>query len=137
MRELSEAIGWPVLIQEQEAYLLPGIKALGSFKEGYRTVSGVETLWTPGPTPGSCVIYAPYPQNVLFCGRLLTSVGFDNLPSLRSKKTFHWTTQKKSIEKLLNWIPLDPLPSLALGFQSSTSQSMKLFPWKTWNKQKN
>ena len=68
---LQDALGWPVLVQEQEAYLLPGIKKLSSFSEEYLTISGLRLLWTPGPTPGSCVLYAPPPWNVLFCGRLL------------------------------------------------------------------
>ena len=33
---LQQALGWPVLLQEQEAYLLPGISNLETFEEGFQ-----------------------------------------------------------------------------------------------------
>ena len=75
VRRLQQRLGWPVLVQEQEAYLLPGVDPLETFAEEHRTAAGLRLLWTPGPTPGSCVVHAPAPWNVLFCGRLLVPLG--------------------------------------------------------------
>ena len=51
--ELQDLLGWPVLVQEQEAYLLPELSQLETFSEEHLTESGLRLLWTPGPTPGS------------------------------------------------------------------------------------
>ena len=59
LRRVQERLGWPVLVQEQEAYLLPNVEPLDTFAEEHTTVSGLRLLWTPGPTPGSCVVFAP------------------------------------------------------------------------------
>ncbi|HJL68593.1 MAG TPA: MBL fold metallo-hydrolase, partial [Prochlorococcaceae cyanobacterium Gl_MAG_24] len=99
VRALQDALGWPVLVQEQEAYLLPGLTSLDSFAEEHTTVAGMRLLWTSGPTPGSCVVFAPHPWNVLFCGRLLIPVAFRQLAPLKDRRTFHWPRQLKSLEK--------------------------------------
>ena len=65
LRRLQERLGWPVLVQEQEAYLLPGVHPLETFVDSHITASGLRLLWTPGPTPGSCVVHAPAPLDVL------------------------------------------------------------------------
>ena len=57
-RRWQEALGWPVLVQEQEAYLLPGVKALERFSGSLDLAVGLRLLWTPGPTPGACVLLA-------------------------------------------------------------------------------
>ncbi|KGG11955.1 hypothetical protein [Prochlorococcus sp. MIT 0601] len=131
-RKLHEALGWPLLVQEQEAYLLPGLKGLKSFGEEYRTNSGLELLWTPGPTPGSCVVYAPAPLNVLFCGRLLIPVSTSKLAPLGKSKTFHWTTQERSLSKLREWLPSDALPLLASGLGFYSLGKDKLLQWDAW-----
>jgi len=47
LRRLQERLGWPVLVQEQEAYLLPGVQNLTTFGESMTTASGLRLLWTP------------------------------------------------------------------------------------------
>ena len=79
LRRLQERVEWPVLVQEQEAYLLPGVQNLETFAEETTTASGLRLLWTPGPTPGHAVVHAPTPSDVLFCGRLLVPVASDRL----------------------------------------------------------
>ncbi len=133
--ELQAALGWSVLLQEQEAYLLPGLDLVESFSSEFTTISGLKLLWTPGPTPGSCVVYAPPPLNVLFCGRLLIPVAFNKLTSVRTKKTFHWSRQQKSLAKLLQWIPRDRLPLLASGGNLNLLGEEKLVPWSAWEKE--
>ncbi|WP_414153532.1 MBL fold metallo-hydrolase [Prochlorococcus sp. MIT 1307] len=130
--ELQDALEWPVLVQEQEAYLLPGLLQLKSFSANHETVSGLRLLWTPGPTPGSCVVYAPPPWNVLFCGRLLIPLKSNQLISLRTKSTFHWTRQQKSLKKLRQWLPRDPFPELASGAGANLHRGGKLYKWECW-----
>jgi hypothetical protein len=47
-----------VLVQEQEAFLLPGVKALETFGLEHALAPGLRLLWTPGPSPGACVLHA-------------------------------------------------------------------------------
>ena len=132
MRRLQEALGWPLLVQEQEAYLLPGLKAMDTFRQEYTTRSGVRLLWTPGPTPGSCVAYAPPPMNVMFCGRLLVPIAVDHLAAIRHRRTFHWLRQQRSLEEVRRWIPPEALPSLASGGGLGALRGLKLVPWEAW-----
>ena len=130
--ELQKELGWPVLVQEQEAYLLPGLNDLGTFSEEHLTKSGLRLLWTPGPTPGSCVVHAPSPWNVLFCGRLLIPMKLNRLVAFRTRRTFHWTRQQKSLEKLRKWLPENPRPSLASGAGIQSAGGGKLVEWEGW-----
>ncbi|WP_269623339.1 MBL fold metallo-hydrolase [Prochlorococcus marinus] len=127
--QLHKEFGWQVLLHEQESYLLPGIEKLETFSEEAITSSGLKLLWTPGATPGSCVVYAPAPWNVLFCGRLLIPVATDQLGLIRSKRTFHWSIQKKSFKKLCQWIRSDQLPLLASGGSVHLLGDEKILPW--------
>ncbi|MFQ6537926.1 MULTISPECIES: MBL fold metallo-hydrolase [Aphanothece] len=105
-RRLQEAIGWDVLVQEQEAYLLPGVSGLRRFGAESRLAPGVALLWTPGPTPGAAVLHVAGPTlNVLFCGRLLLPVGPGALAPLRTARTFHWPRQLRSLARLRRWLP--------------------------------
>ncbi len=135
--KLNQELGWPVLIQEQESYLLPTIKNLDTFSEELVTFSNLRLLWTPGPTPGSCIVYAPLPWNVLFCGRLLTPVANDRIASIRTKSTFHWSFQQMSLRKLCLWIPPDPLPALASSEAIHLLGDEKILPWEAWDRNLN
>ncbi len=135
-KKLQAALRWPILLQEQEAYLLPGLRSVESFSESYKTSSGLMLLWTPGPTPGSCVVHAPSPWNVLFCGRLLIPVSSSQLSAFRTKNTFHWTTQIKSLKKLRDWIPRERLPLLASGAGFFELGQEKLLKWEAWKQHK-
>ena len=129
IQELQNALGWPILIQEQEAYLLPEVLSLETFRNEHITVSGLRVLWTPGPTPGSCVVYSPSPRNVLFCGRLLIPINSKKLGIVRNRRTFHWTRSQKSLQKLLDWIPLNASPELASGAGLDAIAPRKTLPW--------
>ncbi|MFL0728605.1 MAG: MBL fold metallo-hydrolase [Prochlorococcus sp.] len=135
VRALQDALGWPVLVQEQEAYLLPGLTSLDSFVDQHTTVAGLRLLWTPGPTPGSCVVFAPHPWNVLFCGRLLIPVAFRQLAPLQSRRTFHWSRQRQSLEKMRQWIPANARPALASGAPLGAFRGQGLAPWEAWPEQ--
>ncbi len=133
VKKLKSVFDWPVLVQEQEAYLMPALEGLESFSEEYLTKSMLRVLWTPGPTPGSCVVHAPSPLNVLFCGRLLTPASSSRLRSLRTSQTFNWSIQLKSLSKLKDWIPLDSLPLLASAIAPKDMDASQLFPWESWD----
>ncbi len=133
VRDFQSALDWPVVVQEQEAYLLSGLKNLETFKDEHCTKSGLRLLWTPGPSPGSCVVHSPDPWNVLFCGRLLTPINSEKLVSLRTERTFHWSTQRKSLKKLRNWISSKPLPFLASGVNLQDLNPEKLLEWEAWD----
>jgi glyoxylase-like metal-dependent hydrolase (beta-lactamase superfamily II) len=111
-RALQEALGWPVLVQEQEAYLLPGVKGLETFGREHALAPGLRLLWTPGPSPGSCVLNAlgggaggDGHGGGLFCGRLLVPVAPGRLEPRRSRRTFHWPRQIASLRALRAWLP--------------------------------
>jgi hypothetical protein len=104
---LQRQLGWPVLVQEQEAYLLPELQALHSFGEHHALGGEVRLLWTPGPSPGACVLHARSASGVdgLFCGRLLVPLAPGRLAPLRTRLTFHWPRQLRSLARLRQWLP--------------------------------
>ncbi len=132
VQELQKVFNWHVVMQEQEAYLLPGLSSVETFEEEFVTTSGLRALWTPGPTPGSSAAYISKPCNVLFCGRLLIPVAENRLASLRTSSTFHWPRQQKSLEKLIEWIPSNAFPSLASAKAPPGEQGGGLMPWTAW-----
>ncbi len=127
-------LDWPVILQEQEAYLLPQVKNKKVFGEEYSLDPYLKLLWTPGPTPGSCVLHSQHHLNVLFCGRLLIPVAKNKLAPVRSKMTFHWSFQKKSLLKLRKWIPSNALPSLACAVNPLSCGQTQIFNWDSWDK---
>ncbi len=135
IRALQEAIGWPVVVQEQEAYLLPDLSLVETFAEEYLIFSDVRLLWTPGPSPGSCIAYVPNPSNVLFCGRLLVPVSPHQLAPLVDRTTFHRTRYGKSLKKLADWLPPNSSPRLASGALGARCSEAQLFDWNCWSQQ--
>lgn len=114
-RRLQEALGWTVLVQEQEAYLLPGMASLETFSEEHRPAPGLALLWTPGPGPGSCVLHVRTALDLLFCGRLLQPVGPGRLAPLPQRRIFHWPRLLRSIERLRHWLPAGSPHWIATG----------------------
>ena len=132
LRRVQERLGWPVLVQEQEAYLLPNVSPLDTFAADHATISGLQMLWTPGPTPGSCVIYATSAE-LLFCGRLLTPLAPGRLGPLRHGRTFHWPRQLASLERLRAWLPPEARPALASGAGLGALRGEHLVPFSGWS----
>jgi len=109
-------LGLSVLVQEQEAYLLPGVEGLRRFGASLRLAEGAQLLWTPGPTPGACVLHVGAPGlDGLFCGRLLVPVGPGSLAPLRTARTFHGPRQQRSLQRLCDWLPADSPSWIATG----------------------
>ena len=109
VRRFQEALGWPVLVQEQEAYLLPSVQGLDPFGAERELAPGLRLLWTPGPTPGASVLLAEGGAlgdgAVLFCGRLLSPVAQGQAAPLRHRRSFHWGRWLRSLEQLRRWLP--------------------------------
>ncbi|MBD1911982.1 MULTISPECIES: MBL fold metallo-hydrolase [unclassified Leptolyngbya] len=99
VREWNNALHCEILIQEQEAYLLPGIPVT-PFSDEFQISSTSCALWTPGYSPGSSCLYHALQGGLLFTGRhLLPNQAGDPVP-LRVSKTFHWPRQLRSLERL-------------------------------------
>jgi glyoxylase-like metal-dependent hydrolase (beta-lactamase superfamily II) len=99
VKEIQEAFGCKILIQEQEAYLLPGRDVM-PFQGELAIASSCCAIWTPGHSPGSSCLYYPSEGGVLFTGRhLLPNQQGEPVP-LRTSKTFHWPRQLRSIQLL-------------------------------------
>ena len=77
------------------------------FADDHRISEGARLLWTPGPTPGACVLHICQGSGMdgLFCGRLLVPVGPGRLEPLIGRQTFHAPRQLRSVERLRRWLP--------------------------------
>lgn len=102
------------MIQEQEAYLLPGL-TVTTFGQELSIETQVKLIWTPGYSPGSsCLYYRPL-GGVLFSGRhILPNLHGDPAP-LRTAKTFHWNRQLQSLQLLLKHFTPETLNYICPG----------------------
>ena len=113
-RDIQKATGCNILIQEQEAYLLPE-STVTSFEQEFSLNSHHSVFWTPGHSPGSSCLYSSLHQGVLFTGRhLLPNLQGQPVP-LRTAKTFHWPRQIDSIRLILSRYTPDTLNYLCPG----------------------
>jgi glyoxylase-like metal-dependent hydrolase (beta-lactamase superfamily II) len=112
--EIQQTFNCEVLIQEQEAYLLPGL-TVTTFGQEFSIETQVKLIWTPGHSPGSsCLYYSPL-GGVLFCGRhILPNLHGDPVP-LRTAKTFHWNRQLQSLQLLLKHFTPETLNYICPG----------------------
>jgi glyoxylase-like metal-dependent hydrolase (beta-lactamase superfamily II) len=100
VREIQEAFGCEVIVQEQEAYLLPNL-TVTAFQESLLIGSEVQVIWTSGHSPGSACVYYSACGGILFSGRhLIPNTQGDPVP-LRTAKTFHWKRQIRHVQTLL------------------------------------
>ena len=96
--QLQQDLNCEVIIQEQEAYLLPEI-TVTSFRDNLTVDSELELIWTPGHSPGSSCVYWQQ-RGILFTGRHLLPKSKDEIAPLNTAKTFHWWRQLDSVAKL-------------------------------------
>ncbi len=116
-RRWQQALGWPVLVQEQEDYLLPDVTLRRSFGIECSLAEEVRLLWTPGTSPGACVLHVRAGSDLdgLFCGRLLVPLAPGRLAPLRGSRCFHWPRQLRSLERLRSWLPAGSPDWIASG----------------------
>ncbi|MBW4467035.1 MAG: MBL fold metallo-hydrolase [Pegethrix bostrychoides GSE-TBD4-15B] len=99
VKEIQQAFGAKILVQEQEAYLLPGLSLI-TFEQEFQLSPSSQAIWTCGHSPGSACLYHQNYGGVLFSGRhLLPNAQAAPVP-LRLAKTFHWPRQIRSIQAL-------------------------------------
>ena len=96
---IQEFFGCEILVQEQEAYLLPEA-TVTTFSLEYNLSDRSTALWTPGYSPGSTCLYYNTHGGVLFSGRHLLPNQEGKPVPLRTAKTFHWFRQIRSIAAL-------------------------------------
>jgi glyoxylase-like metal-dependent hydrolase (beta-lactamase superfamily II) len=98
--EFQQTFGCEVLIQEQEAYLLPGL-TVTTFEQEFTIDATTQLIWTPGHSPGSSCLYYSELGGILFSGRHLLPNQQGKAVPLRIAKTFHWPRQIQSLRLLL------------------------------------
>ena len=97
--KIQQTFSLEILIQEQEAYLIPGL-TLTTFEKEFTLNSVARLIWTPGHSPGSSCLYYSDFGGVLFSGRHLLPDNLGKPMPLRTAKTFHWLRQIKSLQLL-------------------------------------
>lgn len=112
---IATELGCKVIIQEQEAYLLPEIAAT-TFRDKFSINDSIHALWTPGHSPGSSCYYYPAHGGVLFTGRHLLPDASGAAVPLRTAKTFHWPRQLRSVAAVWQQFPsAQPLAQICPG----------------------
>jgi glyoxylase-like metal-dependent hydrolase (beta-lactamase superfamily II) len=111
---IQKATDCEVLIQEQEAYLLPATPKT-SFQQYFRIPPRSEVIWTPGYSPGSACLYHDAYGGVLFTGRHLLPNRDGHPAPLRFSKTFHWPRQLRHVQSLQERFSSDTLAYLCPG----------------------
>lgn len=113
--QIATALNCEVIIQEQEAYLLPGLK-LTTFQDKFDINDSIHAIWTPGHSPGAMCIYYAGAGGVLFTGRHLLPDSQGAAVPLRTAKTFHWPRQLRSVEAVWQQFPAQqPLSHICPG----------------------
>lgn len=125
IQKLQEHFRCQILVQEQEAYLLPELNIV-AFQHEMAISSVSNVFWTPGHSPGSaCVYYRTSTgqltdQGVLFSGRHLLPDGSGQMLPIRVAKTFHWFRQLNSVASLCERFTMSTLqfgcPGANTGF---------------------
>lgn len=99
IKQIKTDLNCQVIIQEQEAYLLPEIE-VNTFQDNLSINPDLELIWTPGHSPGSTCVYWRQQGGILFTGRHLLPSAVNKLEPIYFAKTFHWWRQLNSIAKL-------------------------------------
>jgi glyoxylase-like metal-dependent hydrolase (beta-lactamase superfamily II) len=111
---LQQTLQCQVLIQEQEAYLIPEV-ASTTFGQTYDLTPTIMAIWTPGHSPGASCLYSSSHGGILFSGRHLLPDRQGHPVPLRTAKTFHWPRQLRSITALRDRFRTTPLQYICPG----------------------
>lgn len=118
IREIQNTYGCTVVIQEQEAYLLP--VPVTCFQDTLTLDADCQLLWTPGQSPGSACLHWRPLGGCLFTGRHLLPTPQGHLSPIRTSGTFHWPRQLRSVDRLCQTYGPDTLayilPGARIGF---------------------
>ncbi|QIZ69548.1 MBL fold metallo-hydrolase [Oxynema aestuarii] len=113
-KEIQQCFDCEIVVQEQEAYLLPGLEVT-TFHRELALDPDFEAIWTPGHSPGSACLYAGVAGGVLFTGRHLVPDRDGNPVPLRTSKTFHWPRQLRSVALLRDRFSPQTLTAICPG----------------------
>jgi glyoxylase-like metal-dependent hydrolase (beta-lactamase superfamily II) len=114
VKQMQQFLDCEVLIQEQEAYLLPEF-SVTSFQEEFNLNEQGFCLWTAGFSPGSSCFYYNLHGGILFTGRHLLPNQKGEILPLKTPKTFHWPRQLNSLKKLIDRFNPDTLNYICPG----------------------
>lgn len=123
--EIQKTFQSEILIQEQEAYLLPKSRVT-AFTEQFTIDSAMQVIWTPGHSPGSSCFYYNSQGGILFSGRHLVPNREGQPVPLRTSKTFHWYRQIKSIRSLLETFTPQTLEYICPGANTGFLRGKRL-----------
>ncbi len=101
VRDWQSKFACDVVVQEQEAYLLPQVET-HSFHRELALTPHHRLLWTPGHSPGSSCLHSSAKGGILFTGRHILPTRQGGAAPLRVSKTFHWPRQLHHIQRLLD-----------------------------------
>jgi glyoxylase-like metal-dependent hydrolase (beta-lactamase superfamily II) len=111
---LQQTLQCQVLIQEQEAYLIPEVTCQ-TFHQTYDLTPDIQAIWTPGHSPGASCLYSTSHGGILFSGRHLLPDRQGRPLPLRTAKTFHWPRQLRSVMALRDRFTPDNLQYICPG----------------------
>lgn len=114
VKDWQEKFGCQVVVQEQEAYLLPQVDT-STFHRDLVLTPHHRLLWTPGHSPGSACLYDAQQGGVLFTGRHILPTRQAGAAPLRVSKTFHWPRQLQNVQRLLTEFTAQTLTYLCPG----------------------
>ncbi|MEL4896607.1 MBL fold metallo-hydrolase [Crocosphaera sp. Alani8] len=114
VKSWQKVLGCQIIIQEQEAYLLPNM-GVSSFEREISIAENITLIWTPGHSTGSSCLYWGRHGGVLFTGRHLLPDRQGDPAPLRLDKTFHWGRQLQSVAQLCDRFSSDNLDYICPG----------------------
>jgi glyoxylase-like metal-dependent hydrolase (beta-lactamase superfamily II) len=114
VREIQQTFNCAIAIQEQEAYLLPGLTTT-PFHHELLLTANTRALWTPGHSPGSACLYHAGGGGILFSGRHLLPTPQGEIRPIQTPTTFHWRRQQTSLQHLQQTFSSETLQYLCPG----------------------
>jgi glyoxylase-like metal-dependent hydrolase (beta-lactamase superfamily II) len=111
---LQSLLNCEIIVQEQEAYLLPH-RQITVFQQEINLSPNCSGFWTPGHSPGSACLYWHRHGGVLFTGRHLLPNTQGQPKPLQTPKTFHWPRQLRSQQAILDRFSPETLSYLCPG----------------------
>ncbi|WP_008317831.1 Zn-dependent hydrolase, glyoxylase [Leptolyngbya sp. PCC 6406] len=123
---LQRTLQCPIVVQEQEAYLLPEVPHLHPYRQELALGDSALVIWTPGYSPGSACLYYRGHGGVLFTGRHLLPTPEGQILPLRFSKTFHWPRQLQQVRHLQERFTAESLAYLCPGANTGFLRGQRL-----------
>lgn len=121
---IQQQLGCDLIVQEQEAYLLPGARVT-TFEQELALTPELTALWTCGHSPGSACLHWTRQGGVLFTGRHLLPTKEGGIAPLKLPKTFHWPRQLRNTQALRDRFSTETLAWICPGASSGLMRGRK------------